>query len=86
MFLSITNKGEMQQEAMTLLGASTKRGDDTKIGFFGSGLKYALAVMIREGIEFHIYSGSAKSGEASACYQWVRVSVGGYDSFDTSGN
>jgi hypothetical protein len=32
MFLSITNKGEMQQEAMTLLGASTKRGDDTKIG------------------------------------------------------
>lgn len=58
MFLSITNKGEMQQEAMTLLGASTKRGDDTKIGFFGSGLKYAIAVLIREGIEFHIFAGS----------------------------
>lgn len=58
MFLSITNKGEMQQEAMTLLGASTKRGDDTKIGFFGSGLKYAMAMLIREGIEFHIFAGS----------------------------
>jgi hypothetical protein len=60
MFLSITNKGEMQQEAMTLLGASTKRGDDTKIGFFGSGLKYAMAVLIREDIKFHIYSGKSE--------------------------
>lgn len=56
-FLRISNKGVMEPEAMLLLGASTKRGDSTKIGFFGSGLKYALAVLLRNKIHMHIFAG-----------------------------
>lgn len=56
-FLKIQSKGEIEIEAFTLIGASTKRSDATKIGFFGSGLKYSIAALIRNGIEFHIFQG-----------------------------
>ncbi len=57
-YFKIINKGEIEPEAFTLIGASTKRGDSSKIGFFGSGLKYAIAVLMREEIPFKVYSGS----------------------------
>ena len=57
-YLEFSNKGEVPVNAFKLLGASTKRGDSSKIGYFGTGLKYALAVLLREGIEFKIFSGS----------------------------
>src|SRR5207302_1267275 len=44
--------------AFKLLGASNKRGDSAKIGYFGTGLKYAIAVMLRQGIEFKVFSGT----------------------------
>ncbi len=56
-WLKIVNAGEIAQEALFLLGASTKRGDDSKIGFFGSGNKYALAVLLRLGVPLRIFSG-----------------------------
>lgn len=56
-FLEIKSKGEMQIEALTLIGASTKRGDDSKIGMFGSGLKYAIAAIVKQDIPFVIFSG-----------------------------
>jgi hypothetical protein len=43
-----------------LLGASTKRNDSGKIGFFGSGNKYAIATLIKHGIKFYIFSGDKK--------------------------
>lgn len=55
--LEFTNKGEVPVNAFKLLGASSKRGDSSKIGYFGTGLKYALAVLLREGIDFKIFSG-----------------------------
>lgn len=55
--LLIRNKGEIESEALTLLGATTKRNDDSKIGYFGSGNKYAIATLLRKGIGFSIYSG-----------------------------
>lgn len=53
----ITNPGEIDPLAFELIGASTKRDDAQTIGFFGSGLKYAIAGLLRSGIDFQIWSG-----------------------------
>jgi len=45
---------------LSLMGVSSKRDDDTKIGFFGSGNKYAIALMMREKIPFRIFSGKTE--------------------------
>ena len=55
--IMIENKGELDVSSLILLGASTKREDNSKIGFFGSGNKYAIATLIRMGIQFKIFSG-----------------------------
>lgn len=56
-YVCFENKGEVPINAFKLLGASSKRGDSAKIGYFGTGLKYAIAVMLREGIAFKVFSG-----------------------------
>jgi len=56
-YLKITNFGEIDPNAFALVGASTKRNSDSKIGMFGTGLNYSIAWMIREGIEFHVFQG-----------------------------
>ncbi len=56
-YLKISNRTEIETNAFMLLGACTKRDDSSKIGYFGSGLKYALAVLLREGIAFKVFSG-----------------------------
>lgn len=56
-YLEIKNKGLIEPEALTLLGGTTKANDDSKIGMFGSGNKYALAYFIRNGIGLNIFSG-----------------------------
>jgi hypothetical protein len=58
--ICIQNDGEINIGALTLLGASTKEGVEGKIGFFGSGAKYALAVLLRERISLRIFSGEAE--------------------------
>lgn len=56
-YLRITNKGEMEIEAITLMGATSKEGDQSKIGFFGSGNKYAITCLLRHNIHLQIFSG-----------------------------
>jgi hypothetical protein len=56
-YLRIQSAGEIEQGAFTLIGASTKRNDQTKIGYYGSGLKYSISSLIRNGIDFKIFSG-----------------------------
>lgn len=58
MYLKISNNGEMDPQALTLLGASSKRGDNGKIGMFGSGNKYAIAYLLRNKIGLDIYAGT----------------------------
>lgn len=52
--LVIRNQGVMDIEAITMMGLSTKQDDNTKIGMFGTGNKYAIAVLMREGYELSI--------------------------------
>lgn len=54
-YLMIENKGEADPRAFTLLGASVK--DSEAIGKFGSGTKYAIAKLVREGLNPVIFAG-----------------------------
>lgn len=56
-YILIQNDGEIETNSFELIGASTKRGETGKIGFFGSGLKYSIAYMMRNGIDFRVFSG-----------------------------
>lgn len=58
MELVIQNNGEIEAGALKLLGASSKRDQNDKIGMFGSGNKYALAYLLRNGFKVRIYSGT----------------------------
>lgn len=59
-YILIQNDGEIESNSFELIGASTKRGEAGKIGFFGSGLKYSIAYMMRNGIDFKIFSGESE--------------------------
>jgi len=51
------NPGEIDIDALTTFGVSVK-GTDHPIGKFGTGFKYAIAVLLREGCAVKIESGS----------------------------
>ncbi|ARK86090.1 hypothetical protein [Burkholderia pseudomallei] len=51
-----SNFGEIDVLSISAFGVSVKEGD-TPIGFFGTGLKYAIAVLLRLGHAVTIYSG-----------------------------
>lgn len=55
--LVIRNQGLIEPGDLTLMGSSTKRDDDTKIGMYGSGNKYAHAWFLRNNIDVRIFSG-----------------------------
>lgn len=54
----IRSKGEIETDAFLLLGNSTKREQDGKIGRFGSGLKYAVAKLLEMNVDFQVFSGT----------------------------
>lgn len=49
-YLCIKNVGVCDYRLFTLLGASTARGEESKIGQFGSGAKHGALVLLRQGI------------------------------------
>lgn len=69
------NPGEIDPRSITTFGISSKE-NASAIGFFGTGLKYAIAILLREGCDIALYSGK-KRYKFTAKAQQVRV-----DSFD----
>lgn len=57
-YIRIKNIGEIEPQALHLVGASTKRNDNSKIGQFGSGNKYALAYLLRNDYPVKIFAGT----------------------------
>ena len=76
-YVLFVNEGEIPVNAFKLLGASSKRGDASKIGFYGTGLKYAIALMLRENIGFKVYSGvnEVKIGKRSTKFLDQKIDV-----------
>jgi hypothetical protein len=56
-YLEIKSFGEIDIQAFTLIGASTKRGNSNMIGMYGSGNKYSIATLLNQGIDFKVFSG-----------------------------
>lgn len=50
-----TTPSEFDLRSLTIMGINAKPGSSSPIGYFGTGLKYAVAVLIREGctLKFH---------------------------------
>lgn len=51
------NQGTLDPLSITTFGVSSKQNPGS-IGFFGTGLKYAIAILLREGCGVRIYSGA----------------------------
>ena len=56
--LIFSNNGILSEIDITTMGDSVKKTDDSKIGQFDSGLKYAVAILLRNNVEFYIESGN----------------------------
>lgn len=56
-YILFENKGVIDINSLILMGASSKRDDDNKFGFWGSGNKYAIAFLLKHNIDFKIFAG-----------------------------
>jgi hypothetical protein len=59
-YLKIQNNGELDIRLVALMGGTTKANDKFKIGQFGTGLKYTLAYLYRNNIQFKIFVGESE--------------------------
>ncbi len=59
-YLKISNNGELDIRLVALMGGTTKANDKYKIGQFGTGLKYTLAFLYRNNLDFKIFSGESE--------------------------
>lgn len=53
-----TTPGEMDVRSFTIFGMSAKPASENPIGFFGTGLKYAVAVLSRMGVPMTVWIGT----------------------------
>jgi hypothetical protein len=56
MYLVFQNEGEIHEDSITTFGVNAKENDNP-IGYFGTGLKYAIAVVLRMGGTISIFKG-----------------------------
>lgn len=65
------NKGSIDPRSITTFGVSSKDSDNA-IGYFGTGLKYAIAILLREGCKIDICTGGERM-EFGTSEQRIRV-------------
>lgn len=63
--ISFQNAGLIDMRAVTTFGVSAKEGENP-IGFFGTGLKYAIAVILRNGGKVTVWRGTDRYDFAAA--------------------
>ncbi len=66
------NKGVIDVRAITTFGVSSKE-NPTAIGFFGTGLKYAISILLREGCEIEIFAGKSRHLKFATRKRKIRV-------------
>lgn len=59
MFILFRNSGLIDLAAVSTFGASSKEGDNP-IGYFGTGLKYAVAILLRSGATVRLHRGNRR--------------------------
>jgi len=57
--LVFANNGVLSIMDLTVMGGSQKRGDSSTIGQYATGLKNAIAILVRNEVAFHIKSGES---------------------------
>ncbi len=57
--ITFSNPGKIDIRLITTLGVNVKESDNP-IGYFGTGLKYAIAVLLREKQKVEIWSGTER--------------------------
>ena len=60
MYAKIQNNGVCPVDRFFVLGLTTSRSNDEKIGQFGSGAKHAMFTLLRAGLDVVIYSGHSR--------------------------
>lgn len=56
-YLKIQNSGILDIRLLSLMGGTTKDNDPFKIGQWGSGLKYSIAYLLKNNIDFKVFIG-----------------------------
>jgi len=56
-YLKLQNKGLLDLRLLSLMGGTTKSKDEFKIGQWGSGLKYTLAYLLKNNVDFKVFIG-----------------------------
>lgn len=59
-YILIQNEGEIDINAFFIMGVTSKSENDRTIGQFGTGTKYGIAALMREGYDVVIFSGLKK--------------------------
>ena len=54
------NKGELDIRAVKIMGISSKDDEKSAIGYFGTGLKYAIAILLRHGATVSLITGGVE--------------------------
>lgn len=57
-YLKIQNQGLLDIRLLSLMGGTTKDNDPFKIGQWGSGLKYSIAYLLKNNIDFKVFIGT----------------------------